>query len=385
MTRQILTKKSQTILALFMVLSQYVFAQSWTKRSNFPNFRYAAVSFVINDTAYVGTGSDRDFWKFDQTIDTWIQIDSFPGSARSGAISFVIGDEAYLGGGATEPGTPRNDFWKFDPQTNKWTQKADIPVTIVSQGSMSAFSIGIKGYVYDGVYKNLLQYNSETNIWSHKANYPGESTHYVVSFALNNRGYIGPGAKGAENTNEFWEYNPDLDQWTRKADFPGSPRNGAVAFTIENYGYIGLGNSSGEFPRDFWRYNPEENSWNQVDSCGYAAHGAFAFSLNNKGYVGTGVFIDESEFWEYTPRTISIEEVTDNKISLYPNPVSDIMYIKNPDQKTYTVNFYNLQGKRIKAISDSPESIQTSDLSKGIYLLEIIMDNTRISKTFIKN
>ena len=385
------------IIKLFLLLvlhncSFSSFSQGWTQKTDFPSQRYRATAFAIGDTGYVGLGLtpdklERAFWKYIPDKDKWEQIDSFPGPARFATFSFVINGKGYVGGGGVVDNYPRNDLYEYDPEIGKWSRKADFPIFVGNEGTMAGFSIKNKGYVVAQFNdNNFLEYSPETNSWKVLKNFPGESKLDFIGFSYENKGYIGCGfGSGSGNTNELWEFDPISNEWNQKSDFPGIPRSKEVIFKIGRYAYVGMGLAQSIYRNDFWRYDMKNDTWTQVDSCGYGAYGAFAMSVSGKGYVGTGISLEKPEFWEYTPLTISIEEIADNKISLYPNPFSDIMYIKNPDQKTYTVNFYNLQGKRIKAICDSPESIQTSDLSKGIYLLEIIMDNTRISKTFIKN
>ncbi|MBK9525807.1 MAG: hypothetical protein IPO39_13995 [Bacteroidetes bacterium] len=75
--------------------------------------RFGATGFSIGTTGYVGLGNDgasttnltQDFYKWDQTTDSWNAIADFPGPVRYYAASFVIGSNAYVGTGfiATPP------------------------------------------------------------------------------------------------------------------------------------------------------------------------------------------------------------------------------------------------------------------------------------------
>ena len=40
---------------------------------------------------------------------------------------------------------------------------------------------------------------------------------------------------------DLWEYNSQTDQWIRKADFPGAARVKAIAGVIGDKAYVGLG------------------------------------------------------------------------------------------------------------------------------------------------
>ena len=277
--------------------------------------------------------------------------------------------------------------WEHDPQTDKWTRKKELPITFILQGSLSAFSIGGYGYLYDCAENYLYQYNPEIDTFLRKADFPGENNLHVVSFTINNKGYIGTGSNsdGTENTSQLWEYDPDYDSWARKKDFPGSARNGAVGFVIKNCGYIGLGNASGVHPRDFWRYNALNDTWAQIDSCGFAAHGAFGFSVGNKGYVGCGVFLSEPEFWEYTPQFSGIsEEKLSSGIQLYPNPASDWITISTELKNIIKVSVTDIYGRVLQTYTSVPGEINLSGMAAGIYFMRVETGDEVVSIKFIK-
>jgi len=63
---------------------------------------------------------------------------------------------------------------------------------------------------------------------------------------------------------------------------------------------------------------------------------------------------------------------SDTKISVYPNPANDLIYIKNASETTYFVAIYRIDGVLIsqKQIS-SNQPINISDLTSGLYLIRI--------------
>ena len=59
-------------------------------------------------------------------LGNWKIRSEFNGVARSEAVSFVIGDSAFIGTGYD--GTNRlSDMWEYQPAQNNWVQKADFP------------------------------------------------------------------------------------------------------------------------------------------------------------------------------------------------------------------------------------------------------------------
>lgn len=377
-------KKNILLLFLTFIFIQQLFSQSWTQKPDFPgNIRYNAVAFSIDSFGYAGLGSspslERDFWRYDPSTETWSQIDSFPAPGRVGAVSFVINGKAYVVGGDTFEGESRNDTWEFDPSTNTWTQKSDIPVGLITDSNLFAFSVGNYGYVKANFNRpnDFFQYDPETDSWTVKANYPGG--YYIideVAFSINEKGYIGSGFKQTESTNEFWEYDPKFNTWKRIADLPGEPRNNAIAFTIDGYGYVGLGNIKGIVVNDFWKYNPGNNSWTKVDSCGYSAMGAFAFSINDRGYVGTGLYSTSSEFWQYKPIVDHVASFAQNQeFVVYPNPAKNSITVSNPlNNKIKKIELIDLSGRTIRQWDESGYGGNVFELESvlpGIYLLKI--------------
>lgn len=78
----------------------------------------------------------------------------------------------------------------------------------------------------------------------------------------------------------------------------------------------------------------------------------------------------------------SVGQVTLNEdYQLYPNPVSDALFIKSNQQPPFTYIIFNSQGKRMitkTSISDT-DQLLTSDYPNGKYLVTIIDKNKKVS------
>ncbi len=113
---------------------------SWDKLGDFAGIpRDGAVSFIINNNAFVGTGYNyfsntflTDFWRYEPNSDSWYPAATFPGIARSGAVAFTMNGKGYIGGGyniLNGSTNPLSDFWVFDPTAGKigaWSQIASF-------------------------------------------------------------------------------------------------------------------------------------------------------------------------------------------------------------------------------------------------------------------
>jgi len=100
------------------------------------------------------------------------------GGGRDAAVAFTIGNKIYSGGGA---GNGNRDFYEYDTQTKLWTKKANIPGVDTNRGFAVGFAVNGKGYVglgTDGIYApvvlaDLWEYDPASDTWASKANYPG--------------------------------------------------------------------------------------------------------------------------------------------------------------------------------------------------------------------
>lgn len=338
-----------------------------------------AVAFTIGDYGYVGTGvtingAGKDFWRYDPSTDVWSEIESIPTHGRKGGIGFSINDCGYVGGGVCELGSVK-DFWEYNSSTSEWTQKTDIPSSVHGDNVLTGFSINEHGYLLNCFLEpNFHEYDPINDVWHPRAKFPGNGRLDMIGFSIGSHGYVGTGyGVGYENTAEFWEYDPVFDKWTRKADVPGPTRHRAVGFSIGDKGYIGSGTSRGTPLFDYWEYNPGTDSWAEITSCEFFHNGAIGLSIGSKGYVGTGhVYVGNSNFWEYTPPTSSIDQATIPKPpTLYPNPVRDRLYINGLLDGLNEYSCYSIHRSLVKYGVISNQSISVENLPVGVYVLEI--------------
>lgn len=86
---------------------------------------------------------------------------------------------------------------------------------------------------------------------------------------------------------------------------------------------------------------------------------------------------------------LSVTEPLASDIEFYPNPVSDVLHINNVSNETYNIRLINVLGKVVKrdVISEySAQTIQVSDLSGGMYMIEYSSKNNHMfTKKFIKH
>lgn len=225
--------------------------------------RTSAIGFQAYGFGFVGLGEGtsfmfNDLWMYDRYTDTWTQMANFPGGARTQAVSFEIDNIAYVGTGkADDFSTLLNDFWKYDYMANSWTQVADFPGT--ARLDAVGCRMGGKGYVglgYDGsaMQTDFYEYYPVDDTWAQKASFPGAARINAVSFARFPQLFVTTGDDGFNYLNDTWEYNYFGDVWSQTTDFPAAGRSGAIAFVIENRCYVGGGTASGNYYDDFYEF-----------------------------------------------------------------------------------------------------------------------------------
>ena len=79
----------------------------------------------------------------------------------------------------------------------------------------------------------------------------------------------------------------------------------------------------------------------------------------------------------------NIINVENNKVSLYPNPTSGMIYVELDN--TFDAVIYNYQGQVVMREYDNNGQIDLSNLSAGMYFVEIREGNNRmIGKVIVK-
>jgi len=305
---------------------------NWIKGSSFEGRpRGGAVSFVIDDNAYVGTGYDgkdalNTFYKY-SIKEGWVRIADFPGTARREAVAFAANGKGYVGTGVDDDDNRFADFYEYDPSNDTWTKVANDFAGGARQGAV-AFSINGIGYVgtgygfQEGEDRNNLKdfYKFENGTWE-KISYIGEKSRNATTFVINDKAYVVSGDNSMKYVLEFDPINVNEkgSHWTNKKyldddnNWENVQRTEGVSFVIDNKGYIVTGKLGG-YSREVWEYDPTKDDWVERTSLEdevISREDAVAFTLDNRGFITTGtnsgIYLDDT--WEFNP---TMEETDDD-------------------------------------------------------------------------
>jgi len=247
----------------------------------------AEASFVQQGNLLHFLCGNSDVWEtkghyvYNTTADSWTREADFPGRARQAAVSILANNKIYFGMGYSPYRLAQKDLeafvdmWSYDLSTKVWAKQSPFPQTggKVHNGS---FTIGTKLYVVSGTSGTPVDgsenppgetwcYDTTTDKWSRKADYPGSGAINLSSFAIGNIGYAGMGEERTYNSYEgragagdFYKYEPEKDKWTEISHLPVavySPASG----TSNNTALVVGTNDSHSYPTfDLFVFKPQK-------------------------------------------------------------------------------------------------------------------------------
>ncbi len=312
--------------------------------------RTGAVSFVINDTVYIGLGKDgsahyKDFWKYSKSEDQWVQIADFPGEARAYAQAFVLGEKAYIGlGRQYEYGnvdTTYQDFYRYDPVANSWTRLND---------------------------------------------FAGGARESAVGFMLNDTAYIGTGVdNNGKCRNDFWKYNGTTDSWTAvTAEFTGNKRGSAMAFSIDGKAYVTGGfyfDSYSVQLSDVHEYDPVTNSWTEkifADGINLSVNDGSAIGFRGKGYILYG---NKDKVVSYNPLNNEVKDLG-NILSLEDSRMNPVCF-ELDDTVYFGLGYYSHDDGSVFGVDSYDNHIYRLDLPKPTAPVDIQLSSNSIDEGLV--
>jgi hypothetical protein len=86
----------------------------------------------------------------------------------------------------------------------------------------------------------------------------------------------------------------------------------------------------------------------------------------------------------YGREPLSVDDFNSVNLEIYPNPVFETLYIQSGGLTIESFSVYSIEGRLVHYQNEFSGSIDISGLSKGLYLLEILTENNKQTKKFIK-
>lgn len=170
-------------------------------------------------------------------------------------------------------------------------------------------------------------------------------------------------------------FNQDLGDWNLKSVIDGKQMLAGTALSCSNWDRTLYG----------WANNPESPNNFDLGSVSTAVYSHAAavvarnYLLNTKGWLFSGDI--------YNPACESVLAINETKlkddISIYPNPATDFIYLKNVKAEHYRI--YDASGRIFLQENLTSDKIDVRNLPKGTYFLQIESKSDRKNLKFIKN
>ncbi|MBL4669927.1 MAG: T9SS type A sorting domain-containing protein, partial [Flavobacteriales bacterium] len=89
-------------------------------------------------------------------------------------------------------------------------------------------------------------------------------------------------------------------------------------------------------------------------------------------------------FYENLGLSTGISEIENTEINIYPNPTANKLEIRNLKSPITTISIIDVTGKTVKTIIGNVNTVNVSDLTRGIYFIQIQTEKGLVNKKFIK-
>lgn len=160
-----------------------------------------------------------------------------------------------------------------------------------------------------------------------------------------------------------------------KIDMSDSPVRMFVCSLNPSLESLNVNNGTISSSNDVWYFNGNTNI---RKICADAQEIPWLQSfLASQGYIG----VDVSNC-----TTLNTDDLTSDKIKIFPNPVSEFLLINNADSKINDVQIFDFSGKLIyqKVVDTKDIKIDFKQFPAGIYMVQIYSDKGITSKKIIK-
>jgi len=201
----------------------------WEELASFPDIGRNHPAMILADNKiFVGMGSVGsenlgDWWEYDIINNSWSQKTDFTFGDRHHPFYFSIENVPYVGFGhgnyINDNITIYNDFYKYEITTDSWVQLNDFP----SEGRVAGtqFSYNGKGYVLSGDGDDhgpldsgeLWEYNPDLDTWTQLTSHPGGARWAPGCFVIDCNVYLTSGFDADNNIyyNDLFKYKLNQD------------------------------------------------------------------------------------------------------------------------------------------------------------------------------
>jgi len=169
---------------------------------------------------------------------------------------------------------------------------------------------------------------------------------------------------------DYFYFSIDADVYKMNASAPVMPTT--PLFSLEPQGVYGL-----------YGMDIIENKIYAADAGNYSSPGkAYVYSTAGVLLNDFTVGVIPNSFYKAVEQNLNIDKSSITKLSVYPNPASDVFFINT--NETATVALYDISGRLVRTQNYAASGISIADLNTGIYMAEIRIGTAKEFKKIIK-
>jgi hypothetical protein len=395
-------KKHSFIFSAFFVLLQCVHAQMTFNTLNNVSAAESvgAVSFLAGGRAFIGLGQiganqySKAFYRYDQNLDAWNVVASFPAEGRAYAIAFVADGKAYVGFGERTDALTNKvtrvyaDLYEYDPIADTWSAfDKGSQSAMTGLGQASVFTVKENGrtvaHITGG--RNILgvqgawySYTPALNQWSYPVNIQSELKRYGASATtVNNKGYIIGGKDDSKTWDKVLQYDPSAlgSKLTVFATQSALAKNNTA--TVANGSNIFMAYGDGSTIVQFNTGNKQIKDWGDILKLKGIRQGMISFLYLNKIFIGLGRSLNGSlnnDLYAISGLTTESKDILglSKEIKIYPNPSDELLNIELNEQGNYQIILRDLTGRVVNQLNGSETTqVALNQLINGMYICEI--------------
>ncbi len=421
-------KKTGNLMLLMLCAGSIVTIQAQTTWEEMNSMRETKDGFslnVIDSMIYVFGGMKTNYATtaateaYNTESGEWSDLASAP-EAVSGAGTGVIDGKIYQTGGWTRAGSDWvaiASTYVYDPELNSWETKKACSKNIASviscvlDGKFYVFG-GLKDYPENDIsgQRDVFAYDPAEDTWDGIPDMLYARAFGAQACIYNGQIYLFGGlafisdnaSVSTSIVSKAEKYDPGENTWTELEDLK-VPVTGALSMVYNDRIYLFGGDSaytqeSGVCTNIIQEYDPATDQWRFMESMPFNRSSMHGGKVENFTYIFGGYpvnsredvsFVDE--VWRFNLDSLKAQEptgITDyhiHHISVFPNPVSDLLTIETSRTGQYSITLNSLNGQMIYSgeMNGSAHHIDLSSFKNGVYFITIRSEDIGISRKIV--
>lgn len=277
---------------------------------------------------------------------------------------------------ATVPNNNRGVLFEYDAATENYTVKIEFDGNNGSRpyGDLVETNGKLYGMTREGGTNGagtLFEFDPTTAVLTKKVDFGGANGRNPMGTLcmVSNGKFYGLASGGNSGSGLIFEYDPTSNIYATKADFDydnGSNPMGSL-MQSSNGKLYGLSSYGG---------SPELGTMFSFDISSSAITKLVTFDGTN----GSTPYY--TKLLEVTLGNLATTESSKADVKLYPNPVADVLYLKNISKANVSV--YNMAGQQMLNKTTTNGQLNLSSLAKGVYIVKVEADGKISSHKVVK-